>query len=208
LCIYEPFVTARVSSYSNERLEMALITVRPLKIDRQIASEVASHTDRRIEHAAESVTWGADEHVLAGVAVLGWLLSRRSTNESCRRFADHALVCCVTTAVLPHLMKDLIDQERPDRLTIEGHLNGIPISGKANDAFPSGHALHIGALASAATLLPAKLRNAVWAVGAVLVSTRIVLLAHWVSDVVVGLGLGVTLERLMRLATKPTPVER
>lgn len=187
---------------------MALITVHPLKIDREIANEVASHTDRRVEYVAETVTWGADEHVLAGIAMLGWLLSRRSTDQAWRRFADHALVCSVMAAVLPHLMKDVIDQERPDRLTIEGHLRGIPLSGKANDAFPSGHALHIGVLASAATLLPERLRNFVWATGAVFVSTRIVLLAHWASDVVVGLCVGVGLERFIRGITKPTPIAR
>jgi len=103
-------------------------------------------------------------------------------------------------------MKHFIDQERPDRLTIKGHLRGVPLSGKSSDAFPSGHALHVGALASAATLLPTKTRNAIWATGAVLVTTRIVLLAHWFTDVAVGLVLGVGVERCIRLVTKPEPV--
>jgi membrane-associated phospholipid phosphatase len=186
---------------------MALLTVHPLKICRKIAGEVSSHTDRRVEHIAEAVTWGADEHVLAGIAVLGWLVSRRSNNDAWRRFANHALVCSVTTAVLPHLMKDVIDQERPDRLTIEGHIRGIPRSGNANDAFPSGHAFHIGALASAATLLPAKMRYAVWAAGGALVSTRVILLAHWASDVVIGLALGAVFERGLRVLTKPQRID-
>jgi len=57
-------------------------------------------------------------------------------------------------------------------------MHGIPISEKRLDAFPSGHAVHKGALASAAHVLPSKQRNAVWAVGASLVLTRIVLPAH------------------------------
>jgi membrane-associated phospholipid phosphatase len=44
-------------------------------------------------------------------------------------------------------------------------------------------------------------------VGAVLVTTRIVLLAHWFSDVVAGLTLGVGVERGIRLLTKPTPIK-
>jgi hypothetical protein len=88
-------------------------------------------------------------------------------------------------------------------LTIKGHLRGIPLSGKSEDAFPSGHALHVGALASGATLLPAKFRNVVWAAGTALVSTRVILLAHWLTDVVVGLGLGWTIERAIRHLTKP-----
>jgi membrane-associated phospholipid phosphatase len=108
--------------------------------------------------------------------------------------------------VVPHIMKHIIDQERPDRLTIKGHFRGVPLSGNSSDAFPSGHALHVGALASAATLLPTKTRNAIWATGAVLVTTRIVLLAHWFTDVAVGLLLGVGVERCIRLITKPEPV--
>lgn len=95
----------------------------------------------------------------------------------------------------------MIDQERPDRLTISGHPHGVPLSGNAKDAFPSGHALHVGAFASAATLLPPKYRNAIWAAGAIL--TRIVLLAHWFTDVLAGLALGVGLERAIRLLTMP-----
>jgi undecaprenyl-diphosphatase len=75
------------------------------------------------------------------------------------------------------------------------------LSGKRLDAFPSGHAVHIGALASAASVLPAKPRNLVWGVGAALVLTRIVLLAHWASDVAAGLALGAVTERLLRHLT-------
>jgi membrane-associated phospholipid phosphatase len=84
-------------------------------------------------------------------------------------------------------------------------LLGVPLSGNAKDAFPSGHALHVGAFASAATLLPPKYRNAIWTAGAILVTTRIVLLAHWFTDVLAGLALGVSLERAIRLLTMPKP---
>jgi undecaprenyl-diphosphatase len=116
------------------------------------------------------------------------------------------LVCSLSSAVLPHILKAFIDQQRPDRRTVRGHWRGVPFSGKSEDAFPSGHALHVGALASAATLLPPKIRNLVWSAGALLVGTRVVLLAHWFTDVLAGLGLGVVLERLIRLATKPIPI--
>jgi membrane-associated phospholipid phosphatase len=55
-------------------------------------------------------------------------------------------------------------------------------------------------------LLPAKARDFVWAVGTVLVATRVVLLAHWLTDVLAGLGLGIALERVMRWLTRPIPV--
>jgi membrane-associated phospholipid phosphatase len=186
---------------------MALLTIRPTRIDEAVARAVAAHTDRRIERNAKLLTWGADEHVLVGLAAVGWLLTRRSS-EPYRKFGDHLLVCSLSTALLPHLMKALINQERPDRLTVEGHLRGVPFSGNADDAFPSGHALHIGALASAATLLPTPWRNLIWTAGAALVATRVVLLAHWLTDVIAGLGLGALLERGIRLFTRPRPIPR
>jgi hypothetical protein len=124
--------------------------------------------------------------------------SREPPTRPC---GDHALLTTLVASALPHVLKTIFDQERPDRLTALGHLHGIPISGKRLDAFPSGHAVHIGALASAATVLPRGQRNAVWAVGSGLVLTRIVLLAHWTSDVVAGLAVGAAVERLLRLLT-------
>jgi membrane-associated phospholipid phosphatase len=180
--------------------------VHPTDLDERIAREVSSHTNQRIERVAGVLTWGADEHVLLAVAVLGWIFTRGAPLPE-RRLGSHIFACLLSAALLPHFMKLFIDQERPDRLTIKGHLRGIPLSGNAEDAFPSGHALHVGALASAATLLPSIYRNAIWATGTVLVMTRIVLLAHWFSDVVAGVALGVGVERGMRLFTKPSPLQ-
>jgi len=184
---------------------MALITVWPTQLDKDIARGIARHADVPIERAAEVLTWGADEHLLIAAAMVGWLVTRKS-EEPLRRLSTHFLLCSLSSAVLPHILKALIDQERPDRLTVSGHWRGVPFSGKSEDAFPSGHALHVGALASAATLLPPKIRNLVWAAGALLVGTRVVLLAHWFTDVLAGLGLGVIVERLLRRMTKPMPI--
>jgi membrane-associated phospholipid phosphatase len=181
---------------------MALLTVHPTRFDETIAREVSANTDRSVERGAEVLTWGADEHVLLGLAAIGWLLTRNASKPE-RRLSNHFVACTLATAALPHVMKLFIDQERPDRLTVAGHLRGIPLSGKSEDAFPSGHAMHVGALASAATLLPPRYRNAIWTAGAALVTTRVVLLAHWLTDVVAGLALGVGVERGIRLITKP-----
>jgi membrane-associated phospholipid phosphatase len=179
---------------------MALISVPPTAADVAIANFIASRTDPLAEKLAGFLTWGADEHVLGALTAAWWLYTRRkSANE--RRAADHVLLATLVTAILPHLLKTVFDQERPDRLTVRGHQRGIPISGKARDAFPSGHAVHIGALASAASCLPKRQRNTIWLAGAGLVATRIVLLAHWTSDVLAGLAIGVIVERLLRRFT-------
>jgi hypothetical protein len=176
---------------------MALMTVRPTAVDVAVASEIASRTGPRTEEAAEVLTWGADEHILCALAA-GWWLYSRSKDRKTRLASDHVLLTTLAASALPHLMKKVFDRERPDRLTIRGHWRGIPFSGNRLDAFPSGHAVHIGALASAASVLPAKQRNAVWGVGFGLVLTRIILLAHWTSDVAVGLGVGALTERILR----------
>jgi membrane-associated phospholipid phosphatase len=77
----------------------------------------------------------------------------------------------------------------------------VPFSGKRQDAFPSGHALHKGALASAAGSLPALPRRAIRVMAVGLSLTRVVVLAHWASDVVAGFALGAVLERALRLWT-------
>jgi PAP2 superfamily len=179
---------------------MMPIRVRPTRADISIANAISDHTGRPTETAAEFLTWGADEHIICALAA-GWWLYSRNRNGHQRRVADHILLTSLAASALPHLLKTLFDQERPDRRTIGGHLRGIPFSGKKYDAFPSGHAVHVGALASAASTLPAKQRNLVWSVGAGLVLTRVVLLAHWASDVAAGLAVGVLLERMLRWVT-------
>jgi membrane-associated phospholipid phosphatase len=186
---------------------MALFSIRPTQLDKDVARGVARHTDPRVERSAEVLSWGADEHLLIVAAAVGWLLTRKS-REPYRHLSTHVLFCTLSTAILPHIVKSLIDQQRPDRRTIRGHWRGIPFSGKPQDAFPSGHALHVGALASAATLLPPKVRNVVWAIGAILAGTRVVLLAHWFTDVVAGLGLGVAVERILRRMSNPLPIRK
>jgi membrane-associated phospholipid phosphatase len=186
---------------------MALLTIHPTRLDEEIADQVAAHTDRHIERGAEALTWCADEHVLLALSTVGWICTRRAS-EPTHRLGTHFLAASIATAIVPHILKRLVDQERPDRLTIEGHLRGIPLSGRQSDAFPSGHALHIGALASAAMLLPTRFRNAIWGAGSLLVTTRIVLLAHWVTDVLAGLALGAGIERGIRHVTKPQAIGR
>ena len=179
---------------------MTPITVRPTRADLSVAKIVSAHTGPRTERAAEVLTWGADEHVLCALAV-GWWLYCRGKNAKARRASDHILLTTLVSAGLPHILKTVFDQERPDRRTIQGHWRGVPFSGKRLDAFPSGHAVHIGALASAASKLPARQRNVIWGIGAGLVATRVVLLAHWASDVAAGLVAGAVTERILRLAT-------
>jgi hypothetical protein len=179
---------------------MALVRVEPTNLDVAIADAISGHARPGPERAAKALTWGADEHILCALAT-GWWFCCRGMDPDDRRASDHVLLTTLVSSALPHLLKVVFDQERPDRRTIRGHWRGIPFSGRPFDAFPSGHAVHIGALASVASRLPAKQRNVIWSLGAGLALTRIVLLAHWASDVAIGLAVGVLTERLLRRLT-------
>ena len=179
---------------------MALVKVKPTDADVRIARTVARKTNHRAELVARGLTWGADEKILLALAAAGWIATR-ARGEPLRRAGNHALLVAATASVLPHLLKSVFDQTRPDRKTALGHLNGVSFSGKRQDAFPSGHALHMGALASAAGPLPTGARRAIRALAVGLCLTRIVVLAHWASDVVGGFAVGALLERTLRLLT-------
>jgi hypothetical protein len=176
------------------------ITIKPTKTDVRVARVVAQHTSPVPEQVARALTWGADEKVLLVLAAVGWLASR-GRSEPLQRTGNHALLVSVVASLLPHGMKVLFNQIRPDRRTVIGHVHGISFSGKREDAFPSGHALHMGALASAAGALPAGPRRAIQVLAVGLSLTRVVVLAHWASDVVAGFALGAVLERTLRLLT-------
>jgi undecaprenyl-diphosphatase len=172
---------------------MALLTIRPTRLDCAIADFTEAHATPRVEGPLQFLTYAADEHVLFAVSLGFWLLSRGMGVRQ-RRAANYLVLNVAASAMLPHVFKALVDQERPDR-RVHGHRHGIPVSGKANDAFPSGHAVHIGAVASAVSRYFPRWKRVAWTLGGGLVVTRIVLLAHWTTDVLAGLALGASLER-------------
>jgi membrane-associated phospholipid phosphatase len=173
------------------------INVKPTKIDIWIADIVAANAEPAPEALARVLSYGADEKLLLALAGAFWICAQKNQSPA-RRSANHLLIVTAVTSAMPHLLKAIFNQRRPDRRTIRGHRRGIPISGKPDDAFPSGHAVHMGALASAATLLPKPRRNLVWGATVGLALTRIFILAHWASDVVAGFALGVLTERVLR----------
>jgi membrane-associated phospholipid phosphatase len=176
------------------------IRVPPTDLDQSLADAVARNTRPPIEEVSSALTWGADEHLLVAAAAIYWIASR---SGSLRRRArgKHLLALSVASGVAPHLMKHLFNQRRPDRVTAIGHLHGVPLSGKAEDAFPSGHAVHMGALASAACDFSQPAKIVAWTASIGLSVTRIGILAHWTSDVIVGFVGGFAIDRLLRRLT-------
>jgi undecaprenyl-diphosphatase len=174
---------------------VALITLGATKLDHMIADAAARRARTPVQTALKAITLVADEHVLLGLAAGIWLASRAGDSKL-RRKADYLTLNVMVSAVVPHLLKRLVDQRRPDRL-VHGARHGIPKSGNADDAFPSGHALHMGALAAAVSRMFPKSKGLAWTAGSLVAATRILLLAHWLTDVLAGLAAGAALEHLL-----------
>lgn len=179
---------------------MGLVRIRPTSFDRRVAQQIAARARPVPEDIEKTLTWGADEHLLLGCAAAAWTAAVLFRSPL-RAAAGHLLIVTAVSAAVPHVLKTTFEQVRPDRKTLKGHLNGIPISGRSMDAFPSGHAVHMGALASAASVLSPRYKVPILAVALGLSATRIAILAHWVSDVAAGFTIGIVIERIVRRFT-------
>ncbi|HJU29711.1 MAG TPA: phosphatase PAP2 family protein [Candidatus Binataceae bacterium] len=159
-----------------------------------------------MESAGKVITFGADEKPLLAGAVLYWLYSRTFAT-SARRIAgaDHMLACVAVSAAVPHLLKLFINRQRPDRKLMHGlPRHGIPHSGNPKDSFPSGHAMHLGAIAAVLTRTASRPVAAIsWIAALALASTRLLLLAHYVTDVLSSLAIGAAIESMVARITKP-----
>jgi membrane-associated phospholipid phosphatase len=144
------------------------------------------------ERSLRVATWLADEKLMLTAVVAFWLAARTfSRSKTLKTEADRMLLSVGIAGLLPHLFKRLVNRKRPDRTLVHGPRRGIPRSGNALDSFPSGHALHLGAVAGPLLrLTPPKGRPAVLVSLGALAATRVLLLAHYLSDVVAGLVIG------------------
>jgi membrane-associated phospholipid phosphatase len=177
----------------------APIGLPPTRADLAVARAAARGATPATERPLQVITWLADEKMVLGGAILLWLYARAVRPEKdLAPEADHILCCVALAGLLPHLFKRLVRRRRPDRTVVHGRRHGIPRSGNAWDSFPSGHALHLGAIAGpVARIVPRSLRPFVWSSVLALAASRILLLAHYPSDVAAGLALGVALDKSM-----------
>src|SRR3954468_13686180 len=117
------------------RFLMALLRIPSTNLDRIVARQVLRHASPAVEKSWKAVTLAADEKILIAAAVGAWLAVRMLAPER-RRAADHVALIVTVAGMLPHILKLLFDQERPNRTVARNTHRGIPRSGKAFDAFP------------------------------------------------------------------------
>ena len=89
--------------------------IKPTTADLVVASAIAKHTSPIPEEIASILTLAADERTLLALVGVAWLGSRRRP-EATRVIYNHAMVVSIAASVLPHLLKLMFNQTRPDRL--------------------------------------------------------------------------------------------
>lgn len=122
---------------------MAPLRIRPTSIDQRVARQIAARARPVPEEIEKTLTWGADEHLLLGCAAAAWITAT-ACRSPLRPAAGYLLIVTAATTAVPHVLKTIFHQVRPDRTTVKGRLHGVPVSGNSMDAFPSGHAVPYG----------------------------------------------------------------
>jgi membrane-associated phospholipid phosphatase len=181
----------------------APIKLRPLAADVAISRACLRLARPEVERPLRLTTWLADEQVLVAIAAGFWTATRFSPSPPLRREADRMLCSLLVAGTVPHLFKFLVRRERPNRALVRRHDAHVARLGNAWDSFPSGHAMHLSAIAASAwRLVPRRWRPMLTGGLAALAATRVMLLAHYPSDVAAGWGIGALISKAVGAAFK------
>jgi hypothetical protein len=160
------------------------------------------HKHARMTSHGRLLTWCADEHFVLPIAAGIWLLSRAGSVGQ-RREADHLMTSVAVAAVLPHLSDCAGPPGPPGDPGSKAWHSSLRqtlrrLSFGARDACRS-HRVGDRRRVSPCSALRLDNRRA---------SGR-QLLAHWTTDVLAGLAMGIGVERMLRsLSFKPTDSRR
>ena len=117
-------------------------------------------------------------------------------------FAAALFLVVAVTGIVTDLIKPIVGRMRPD--FVHGSVfafTPLSLSGYANYSFPSGHATTMAAVVLIAAVVPSIVTPPVIVVAAIVATSRVMIDAHFPSDVVagalVGFGVGYVILRLM-----------
>lgn len=122
-------------------------------------------------------------------------LARRASHRARAAFFSalgcYCFLSLALSGLIANLLKRLIGRARPGEFPLEDPFHFLPLAGRASfESFPSGHSTTIGALFMIAALLAPRYRIA-FAVAALWCGMgRVMLGAHYPSDVLAGLSFG------------------
>ncbi|MGQ3210486.1 phosphatase PAP2 family protein [Shinella sp.] len=132
------------------------------------------------------------------VIILAYIVRRVSSNETvtgkartARRLSLYFLLTVGATSALVHLFKLIIGRARPELFADHGAYSLTPFAyDDLYSSFPSGHSAAVGAFFGAFSMLVPRLRP-LFLIGALMIGvSRVIVGAHYPSDVAAGLLLG------------------
>lgn len=127
---------------------------------------------------------------LAALRIVKSLRTRIQALQMCW-IGAYLLTSIALSGVLANLLKRAIGRARPQYFDDYGIVSFSPFSGHSGfESFPSGHATTIGAFFAALSLLFPRYRIVFLACALWLGMTRVMVRAHYPSDVIAGLALG------------------
>jgi membrane-associated phospholipid phosphatase len=124
---------------------------------------------------------------------LAHVATARSALDQARAWAISAAFMFLSVAlsgIVSNIVKRFIGRARPPLFETHGPFHFEPFSGALYESMPSGHATTDGAIAMSLAILFPKYRVPILIAGAYFALTRIVVGAHYLSDVVAGYSFG------------------
>lgn len=151
--------------------------------------------------------WGRSNGVLqpTGIALLvllfgdwrGIARSIRAAWAELGALIGYVFFAVAGAGILVNILKQLIGRARPVNFDEEGWLSFDAFSfDYANASFPSGHSTTAGAAMTALALIFPRLRVPIIVVGVLIAFSRVVVGAHFPSDAVAGLAVGIAFSYL------------
>jgi membrane-associated phospholipid phosphatase len=178
--------------------------VAALPLDRRIAHFLYDHVSDRMHKRLDGITHAAKAGHWLGGAILALIVAAIARNAGIDRpevamLINYSFAFIVSLAVgsaILHMIKLVLGRRRP-RDDMEMGLYGfVPFAFNTNfNSFPSGHALTIFCVAMIFTCVWPMLWPLWFAIAAFLAGVRALLTAHFLSDVLIGGGIGLITAR-------------
>jgi membrane-associated phospholipid phosphatase len=179
-----------------------------LAIDRQAVHFAYDHVSgrmhellSRVTHMAKAAHWLVVAVVVYGIArVFRLFYLHDPVVFEAQDAALAFLGSLFLGSLVLHILKRLVGRRRP-RDEIEMHLYEFKFwTFKADyNSFPSGHALTIFSVAAIATCIAPLLWPVWFTIATLLSATRFLLTSHFVSDVLIGAGIGLVSSHMVLL---------
>ncbi|HEY4076943.1 MAG TPA: phosphatase PAP2 family protein [Rhizomicrobium sp.] len=183
-----------------------------LLIDRPLAHFIYDHVNARVHKALDSITHYAKAGHWLAAAILALIVAAVMRHFDMLKIEVEMLVnyslafiaSLTLGSALLHVIKLVLGRRRP-RDDMEMGLYGfMPLAFNPDyNSFPSGHALTICCVAVIFTCVWPMLWPVWFGVAAILAVTRALLTAHFLSDVLIGAGIGLIAAREVLLLGFP-----